>query len=334
MTKEKAQNFTTLAIGILIGFVLGFSFTLNILWSTLIFEKGLAESPHSQLRQLRRSDNPERSNIRKPRNEDIGWKNIHVFYGDESHLSDASDISAPYFKANKWFSQVRQDEIVSRLFHSKRGGYFIDLAANDPVRISNTYALETSFNWNGLCLEPNPVYWSALSHRKCDVVAAIIGDKTMEEVSFIYPKGKPPKGGILGNEFDNKDDKYNESHPRFTVSLVDVFQKFRVPKIIDYISLDVEGAEDLVMSSFPFDQYRFNVMTVERPSDKLSALLTANGYLLLKTLKKGIETIWTHESIYEDLDKSALDIDSENYKYTEREARERIIPEEEKTNRV
>lgn len=171
----------------------------------------------------------------KPKKNEVGWKSIHVFYGDESHLPDASDITAPYFKANKWFSQFRQDEVVSRLFHGKRGGYFIDLAANDAVRISNTYALETSYDWNGLCIEPNPVYWTGLSYRKCHVVAAIVGNKTMEEVNFLYPRGKPPRGGILGNEFDNKEDNRNEAHPRYTVSLLDVFQKFQVPKKIDYI---------------------------------------------------------------------------------------------------
>lgn len=326
MGKEKAQQISTLAFGILIGFVLGFSSTLNISWASLIVEEGVSEATHSQGRQLSRADFKELNIARRPKRGDVGWKNIHVFYGDESHLFDSTDVPTQYFKANKWFSQYRQDEIVSRLFRGKRGGFFIDLAANDAVRLSNTYALETSFGWNGLCLEPNPIYWTGLSYRKCQVVAAIVGNKTMEEVTFRFPRAKAPKGGILGNEFDNKIDKYNEGHPRFTVSLLDIFKKFKVPKIIDYISLDVEGAEDLVMSSFPFSRYRFNVMTVERPSDALSTLLAANGYLLLKTIKKNTETLWVHDSIIADLDKSALKIDSQNYKYNEREGRERIIP--------
>ncbi len=324
MAKDNTRRNGTMKGGILFGFALGFSSSLFIslsIFQSMMFKEGLEESLHGI---------PETSHsITKPKKNNAGWKDIHVFYGDKSHLPDASDIKAPYFKANKWFSQYRQDEIVSRLFHGKRGGYFIDLAANDAVRISNTYALETSLDWNGLCIEPNPVYWTALSYRKCHVVAAIVGNKTMEEVSFLFSRGKPPKGGIVGNQFDNKQDKYDEARPRFTVSLLDVFQKFQVPKTIDYISLDVEGAEDLVLSAFPFNLYRFNVMTVERPNEKLSSILAANGYLKLKTLSKNTqETLWAHDSVLGDLDKSALDINSENYKYTEKIIRERIAPEE------
>jgi hypothetical protein len=329
MTKEKARQVSTLTVGILIGFVFGFSTTLFVSWSTLLVEDSDAKESHSRERQLSRPDYLNRP-ITKWNSEkkEIGWKNIHVFYGDNSHMFDATDMPKPYFEANKWFSQYRQDEIVSKLLRSKREGYFIDLAANDAVRLSNTYALETHFDWNGLCLEPNPIYWTGLTYRKCNVVAAIVGNKTMEEVSFRFPRNKAPKGGILGDTFDNKNDQWNEGHPRFTVSLLEVFEKFQVPKVIDYISLDIEGAEDLVMSSFPFLKYRFNIMTVERPSDVLSTILTANGYVMLKTIKKNTETLWAHRSILASLDESALDIDSQNYKYNDSKGRIRIIPEE------
>lgn len=314
MTKEKKRQVNTLTAGILIGFVLGFSCALLVSWSTLLQKDNDTEKPHSQERQLSKLGYAKRPNTNEIfKEEDIGWKNIHVFYGDSSHMFDATDLPTPYFQANKWFSQYRQDEIVSKLLRGKRGGYFIDLAANDPVRISNTYALETNFDWHGLCLEPNPIYWTGLSYRKCHVVAAIIGNRTMEEISFRFPRNKAPKGGIVGDGFDNKNDQWNEGHPRFTISLLEVFKKFQVPTVIDYISLDIEGAEDLVMSSFPFSKYRFNIMTVERPSEVLSTILNTNGYVLLKTLKKDKETLWAHRSILDEFDTSALEIDSQNY---------------------
>jgi Methyltransferase FkbM domain len=257
-----------------------------------------------------------------------GWKEIHVFFGDRSHIYDTTSLPTPYFYANQWFSQYRQDELVSRLLHGKRNGYFIDLAANDAVRISNTYALETSFNWTGLCIEPNPIYWTGLSYRKCHVVAAIVGNQTLQEVTFRYPKAKAPQGGILGEQYDNKSDQWNEGHPRFTVSLLDIFEKFHVPAVIDYISLDVEGAEDLVMSSFPFTKYRFHLMSVERPSEVLSRLLVSNGYQLLQMIKN-VDTLWVHQSVLRAIDRTALDwVDTENYSYRENTAAARIAPEE------
>ena len=49
-----------------------------------------------------------------------------------------------------WYSQWRQDEVVATLFRGKRNGYFIDLAANHAYKLSNTYALEQKYDWNGV----------------------------------------------------------------------------------------------------------------------------------------------------------------------------------------
>ena len=262
---------------------------------------------------------------------DDGWKTIQVFYGNASHLVDSSEIPSDYFASNRWFSQARQDEIVSKLLNGKRGGYFIDLAANDAVRLSNSYALETYYNWTGLCIEPNPIYWAGLSYRKCDIVGAVVGFERMDEILFRFPRSKGPKGGIIGSNFDNKDDKWNEAHRRYTVPLEEIFKRHHVPSVIDYFNLDVEGAEELILTAFPFDLYRFNILTIERPTEVVARMLTDNGYKLLKTIKSHEDTLWIHNSILEDSTikaDDALAINSEQYKYRDNTGKERIAPEE------
>lgn len=89
-------------------------------------------------------------------------------------------------------------------------------------------------------------------------------------------------GGIVGEAMDNTDEKSTGGTivSRYTVSLLSIFQKFNVPNSIDYLSLDVEGAESLLMMDFPFDRYQFKFMTVECPKPELQTLLKANGYLM------------------------------------------------------
>ena len=65
-----------------------------------------------------------------------GWSTIHIFYGNASHIDQASKIPAEVLAKRRWFSQLQQDELISRLLFGKRNGYFVDLAANDAVRIS------------------------------------------------------------------------------------------------------------------------------------------------------------------------------------------------------
>jgi hypothetical protein len=235
-------------------------------------------------------------------------------------IATSSEVSPDLSRQSRWFSQVQQDLLVKTLLRGKRGGYFVDLAANDAVRISNTYALETYYGWTGLAIEPNPLYWSSLAHyRKCRVAAAVVGSRTGVPVRFKFPNRAPAKGGIVDERFDNKEaSHFGEDQTRYTVSLRDVFERFDVPSVIDYLSLDVEGAETFVMESFPFDRYRFNLLTVERPDANLIILLERQGYKMLKQLKKWGETIWAHREIEATLDLSALQIDTEHYKYREK----------------
>lgn len=214
-----------------------------------------------------------------------GWSPIHVFYGEESGLG------APVNR--KWFAQVHQDEVVMDLIGPN--GYFIDLASNDAMAFSNTLALERH-GWNGLCIEPNPSYWYGLSHRKCTVVGALVGNaKEKVQVKFrgVY-------GGILGKMDQRLANRKHEPdaalEQRYTAPLEQVLQKFNVPNQIDYLSLDVEGAEHLIMKKFPFETYHIKIMTVERPSQDLRKLLEAKGFVFLKDLAWWGETLWAHQS--------------------------------------
>ena len=228
-----------------------------------------------------------------------GWHSIEAFYGKSDHL----ERMLPQDLA--WFSQVRQDEVVSRLLRGKRNGFFVDLAANDATSLSNTYSLEKKFGWNGLCIEPNPIYWANLTYRNCQVVAAVVGKERMEEVFFRFDVGD--HGGIVGDDFDNGKKHKRVSEPRYTVTLREILERFNAPKSIDYLSLDVEGAEEFIMKDFPMRDYKVSLMTVERPKEPLRALLEQNGYKYIKRLSSWGESLWAHESIMDSLDLSDLD---------------------------
>jgi hypothetical protein len=119
-----------------------------------------------------------------------GWKTIEVFVGNTQDT-----------KTGKWFSQVKQDSLIIGLLRNKRQGFFIDLAANEARKLSNTYALERSFGWEGLCIEPNPEYWFDLSRfRTCKIVAAVVGRDRMEEIKFNY---RGVYGGITRDGFSS-----------------------------------------------------------------------------------------------------------------------------------
>ena len=68
--------------------------------------------------------------------------------------------------AGMWHSQVGQDRTIARLFGNKRGGYFVDLAANHAILNSNTRTLERDYGWSGLCIDANPeMLWELANER-------------------------------------------------------------------------------------------------------------------------------------------------------------------------
>ncbi len=225
-----------------------------------------------------------------------GWKSIDVFYGNTQEAEN---------KMQKWYSQVKQDQVVIGLLRNKREGFFIDLAANNARHISNTYALESSFGWEGLCIEPNPEYWFDFTRfRTCKIVAAIVGQNRMEEIKFNY---RGVFGGINREGFDNGEAYETESIPAFTVPLKEVLERSDAPYVIDYLSLDVEGAETYIMKNFPLSSYQIKVMTVERPGKELQQDLEANGFKLMGHLSNFGETLWIHNDFMSELDLSVLD---------------------------
>ena len=215
------------------------------------------------------------------------WKSLNVWIGNHS-------IG---LRKGHSFSQVGQDLVVSTLLRCLKEGFFIDLAANDATRFSNTAMLESTLHWNGICIEPNPKYWKRLAYRKCQFVGAVVGAHDDDVVSFLFNDVfggiQGLRNGKYGNPTDSKGAKMEKSP---VISFTSLLQNFNAPSIIDYLSLDIEGAETLAMKAFPFHAYKIRVITVERPDQELQKLLKENGYIFALKLGGFGEQVYVHES--------------------------------------
>mmetsp|Transcript_23843 Transcript_23843/g.74251 ORF Transcript_23843/g.74251 Transcript_23843/m.74251 type:complete len:334 (+) Transcript_23843:99-1100(+) len=195
-------------------------------------------------------------------------------------------------------SQVGQDWLVASLLGCKRGGFFLDLAANDAVKYSNSLMLERDFGWEGICVEANPAYRKGLLARRCRYVAAAVGSPTGTKVEFVF---KGVFGGIKSDATDIHRAGGSPKRTMYTVSLQDLLKSLGAPRTIDYFSLDVEGAESMVMKDFPWEEYTFSVLTVERPKPDLAEALRAHGYRMLRVNSRFNDQTWIHEGSWKDL---------------------------------
>lgn len=92
-------------------------------------------------------------------------------------------------------------------------------------------------------------------------------------------------GGIVSNNTDNKSaDSESAINAMKTVALEKLLKDIKSPNEIDYLSIDIEGAEERVLKGFPFNEYKFKCITIERPTEMLRKILADNGYVLIKEI--------------------------------------------------
>jgi hypothetical protein len=215
-----------------------------------------------------------------PSSDTESWKSVHIFRGLPADPRLHADSA----------SQVGQDLTIADIFGRKRGGTFVDLASNDAISLSNSLTLEQKYGWSGLCVEPNPAYAEGYVHRMCRLVQAVVGPEEGAQVEFNF---RGAFGGIMG--FDNKQSNATQKH--YTVSLGKILQDFGMPTTIDYLSLDIEGAEAWALSTFPWDKFTFQAVTVERPKEELKATLQAHNYVHMCNHGGFGDELWVHRSL-------------------------------------
>lgn len=200
-------------------------------------------------------------------------------------------------------SQKGQDYwVIHDVFKGKRDGFFLEMGATDGIYVSNTLVLERDYGWNGICVEPNPRDFANLQKNRNCICVNKCADEVEGEVEFLLAG---EVGGIIDDETDNsyekRKDKIDDLRDKGnvirvqTVTLETLLDECDAPPVIDYFSLDVEGAETRVLRKFNFDNYIFSALTIERPTPELNQILFDNDYVFVKNAR--FDTFYVHKSI-------------------------------------
>ncbi|MBS4065366.1 MAG: FkbM family methyltransferase [Chitinophagaceae bacterium] len=174
-------------------------------------------------------------------------------------------------------------------------GFFVELGAYDGVLQSNTYHLEKRKNWKGVLVEPAPHKFleckANRSSRNFIYCAACVPFDFKDEFVKIRYAGffSTP----LNVDTDLTDieahthngSQYLDEHETIfefgakAIPLNRFLEEANAPATIDFLSLDVEGAEKEVLRGIDHDQYRFKYLLIEcRDFDALNTYLQSVGY--------------------------------------------------------
>ena len=189
-------------------------------------------------------------------------------------------------------SQLFQDLFVLFKLGNKRKGRFLEFGATNGKELSNSYLLEKNFEWEGILAEPSPQWEKSLKEnrpRTKIINECIYSESGIMIDFFVSKKGvlstinefrESDIESIPGNTKARNEEGYLVKVP--TISLNDVFIKHFNGEKIDYMSVDTEGSELLILSKFNFEKYGPKIVTVEHnftsAQKNLDNLFEENNY--------------------------------------------------------
>lgn len=196
-----------------------------------------------------------------------------------------------------FYSQDKQDEYLeTNIFKGYKNGTFVDVGAHDGININNTYYFEKNNNWKGVNVEPiRSVYESLSINRPNSINLNYAVDERDGDAEFILNVGYTEMISGLKNHYDSR--HYNrlshENNLFGSLSNVMIVPTRRLETIFDehnitnvnYLSIDVEGAEFSVIKSINFDKVFIDVIGFENnyldKSVPILEYLISKDYILL-----------------------------------------------------
>ncbi len=226
----------------------------------------------------------------------------------QAHPGDAQARFVAFCAANLMQSpsQNFQDLFVLFVLDNKREGFFVEFGAANGLYISNSLLLERRMGWNGILAEPARS-WKAIlqaSGRRATIDTRCVWSRSGEALTF-----NDTEDAMIAtvNAFSDVDSHSAErvTGKRYeveTISLTDLLDFHNAPKVVDYLSIDTEGSELVILETFDFEKYQFNVITVEHNYTEteragLFSLLTAKGYVRVFESFSGADDWYVHSSI-------------------------------------
>jgi FkbM family methyltransferase len=203
------------------------------------------------------------------------------------------------------YSQLGQDLAVIDFYKEKKDGFFVEIGAVDGIEISNTYLLETRYNWKGICVEAIPNKFEKLvknrPNSKC-VSKAVFSESGLK-VPFSICHSLELVSGMndyLGGNWKSTVENNRTVIEVDTMTLTEILDQNEAPLFIDYLSLDTEGTELEILKSVDLNKYTFGLIDVEHnyleePRKNIRDFLTANGY----TFKT--DNMWDDQYIHNSL---------------------------------
>lgn len=199
------------------------------------------------------------------------------------------DMKNNYFNGYslRSYSQEGEDMILRRLLERQTAGFYVDVGAHHPKRFSNTYFFYNK-GWRGINIDAMPNSMKLFKKiRPRDInIEKPISDK--KEILTYYAFNEPALNGFskeLSEQRDGQGNYFIQFTKDIETATLEEILDENLPRQqeIDFLSIDVEGLDYMVLKSNNFEKYKPKVILIEILG---SSLADIDNHEISKFLKK------------------------------------------------
>ena len=177
------------------------------------------------------------------------------------------------------YSQDDEETLIRAFFDDRRNGVFLDVGAGDPVKNSTTYYLEKHLGWHGIAADALTEYAADYARLRpaTRFFSYFVGDRSGLKRDFY---ASPDRDFSSGSGDDPRGGSYQRRQVS-TITLDDLLGREGVAHV-DFLSLDIEGAEPAALAGFSIGRFQPGLACVEIHSAEhgraISEYFTLHGY--------------------------------------------------------
>lgn len=203
------------------------------------------------------------------------------------------------YNLKRYFSQYGEDFLLWNFFDFKPQGFFVDIGAFDGIHLSNSYSFELA-GWQGICVEPHPYYFKLCQQNRPNSICINKACGKEEKLNVVFHVDNTGLFSSLHTIGEEENIKGHFGQLKDVTIEIDAIQVDIIPLntvlensppdcAIDFVSIDVEGAELDVFYGFDLRKYKPRVIVVETNTaeaiQEIDAYLLDNGYMFARRTK-------------------------------------------------
>ena len=205
------------------------------------------------------------------------------------HIIHSIFIKHKFFVKKKSYSMDNEDTAVLNYFKNKKNGFYVDVGCYHPLHRNNTYLLHKQ-NWNGINIDtsefsidlfnfirPKDLNYNCAISNKNEIIKLFYQKKLSQLTTTEINQAKTVfQGNIKEKEIQ-------------AYTLDNILNKSKYKGIIiDFLDIDVEGADLKVLKGLSFDKYKPELVCVEIHEKKVNQSEIYNFLI-----DKDYELIWS-----------------------------------------